>query len=297
MTIAIECPHCGAKLRLKDDSALGKKIRCRKCEKPFVAKAADEDDDLFSDAEMAPMAPPPGLAGVKRKKKKVKSADDDGGSPAKSGDTQLPKWVIPTAIGVASIVAIGVLFGAGMLIRGAMARTGGGGMEAPTEWSNYRNPAEKFSCVYPANWEMEGSTSIGGGGASWVRFTSGEAKINIRESIAGGALSDIAGVGADPNEEDESMTPVAKLHEFRKESFAEGYSDVQEHSVTTIQSGMGDARRSEFTASQGFSGKLRGYRVTYISPRAQMNAVCECPEEDWEKAKPIFEKVIASVAP
>ena len=44
MTVAIQCPHCGAKLRLKDDAALGKKIKCRKCEKPFVAKAADEEE-------------------------------------------------------------------------------------------------------------------------------------------------------------------------------------------------------------------------------------------------------------
>jgi hypothetical protein len=104
-------------------------------------------------------------------------------------------------------------------------------------------------------------------------------------------------VGSDPNEEDETQTPVAKLHEFRKESVAEEYNGYEELSVTTVQSGMGDARRSEFTASHGFRSKLRGYRVTYISPRAQMNVMCECPEEDWEKAKPIFEKVIASVAP
>ena len=29
MSVAIQCPHCGAKLRLKDDAALGKKIKCR----------------------------------------------------------------------------------------------------------------------------------------------------------------------------------------------------------------------------------------------------------------------------
>ena len=302
MSTTIACPHCGANLRLKDDSALGKKIRCRKCEKPFVASApADAEEDDFLSESAAGVALPPGLASVRRKKqqKAEKRKRRSEAAAASAGVKELPKWFLPAMIGTAVVVALGLLVGVGFLVRGALARTGGGGggIEAPTGWSSYRNPAEKFSCEYPTNWTKDGSTSIGGGGLAWARFESGDAKINLRESPAGGPLSDIAGATADPNEQDESQTPVAKLHEYHKDRIAEDYNDYQEHSVTTVKSGMGDARRSEFTATSGFRSKIRGYRATYINPRAQMNVMCECPEEDWEKCRPIFERVIASVSP
>lgn len=53
--VQVSCSHCGAKLKLKSSAALGKKIGCPKCKKPFVAKAAagDGDDvDLFGDLPM-----------------------------------------------------------------------------------------------------------------------------------------------------------------------------------------------------------------------------------------------------
>lgn len=37
----VACTHCGSKLKLKDESFAGKKIRCPKCQQPFVAAAAD----------------------------------------------------------------------------------------------------------------------------------------------------------------------------------------------------------------------------------------------------------------
>ncbi len=39
--IKISCPKCQSKLKLKDDSKLGKKLRCPKCSEPFIAKAAE----------------------------------------------------------------------------------------------------------------------------------------------------------------------------------------------------------------------------------------------------------------
>ena len=39
--IKISCPKCQSKLKLKDDSKLGKKVRCPKCTEPFIAKAVE----------------------------------------------------------------------------------------------------------------------------------------------------------------------------------------------------------------------------------------------------------------
>lgn len=39
---AVECPHCAARIRIKSESILGKKVTCPKCSEPFVAKAANQ---------------------------------------------------------------------------------------------------------------------------------------------------------------------------------------------------------------------------------------------------------------
>lgn len=51
----VACTHCSAKLKLKDRSKVGKKVRCPKCSEPFVIRApkqqkpAEEDDGGFYD--------------------------------------------------------------------------------------------------------------------------------------------------------------------------------------------------------------------------------------------------------
>lgn len=39
---SIECPHCTARIRIKSEAILGKKVSCPKCSEPFVAKAVTE---------------------------------------------------------------------------------------------------------------------------------------------------------------------------------------------------------------------------------------------------------------
>src|SRR5579872_3926246 len=45
----IECPHCETKLKIKNPSLFGKKIRCPKCSEPFVAEAPPADEDEFAE--------------------------------------------------------------------------------------------------------------------------------------------------------------------------------------------------------------------------------------------------------
>ena len=46
--ITVLCPSCKASLKLKSRSAVGKRVPCPKCKKPFVvqAPAADEVDEM-----------------------------------------------------------------------------------------------------------------------------------------------------------------------------------------------------------------------------------------------------------
>jgi predicted Zn finger-like uncharacterized protein len=46
----IECPHCSTKLNVKNPAVLGKKVRCPKCEEPFLAEAPrDEWEQDFAE--------------------------------------------------------------------------------------------------------------------------------------------------------------------------------------------------------------------------------------------------------
>jgi hypothetical protein len=50
--LSVQCPKCGAKLKLKNRSAAGKKIPCPKCSKPFVVELPPDDDE-FADLAAA----------------------------------------------------------------------------------------------------------------------------------------------------------------------------------------------------------------------------------------------------
>ncbi len=48
------CPHCDAKLKLKNPELAGKKIKCPKCAEPFVV--TPDETDINKSARRAPSA-------------------------------------------------------------------------------------------------------------------------------------------------------------------------------------------------------------------------------------------------
>jgi hypothetical protein len=64
MPVVTSCPHCGAKYKLKT-SVADRKMKCRRCEKPFKISAPADDSDGEPDGEVDL----PSLPGPKRKKK------------------------------------------------------------------------------------------------------------------------------------------------------------------------------------------------------------------------------------
>ena len=87
-SISIHCPHCDGTLKLQNRNAVGKKVRCPKCQEPFVVEIPDEPEDEFAVADEfdsysqeAPAeddeeyAPPPRQSSKKGSKKKKKSSD------------------------------------------------------------------------------------------------------------------------------------------------------------------------------------------------------------------------------
>lgn len=321
--VVTRCPHCGARFKLKDESAAGKKMKCRECETPFtikLAKAAgsgaangkaggakaqgngkakaglkardpdagsDADFDEFDDDFGGGAAPPPRLPPRRSTRKKPKrkaaavaaAAAEEASAARSKPPADVGKYV---RLGGSSVLGVGVLAAMWFVFKPAPP------IEPPASYGTFRHPKNAFSCDFPEGWEQ----SVAAGEVSSGRWTKGDAKIYIRMGRASGALADLAGIGADPNETDESMTPVARLHEdpLIKGPATEDYSDYQELSTSTVKSSAGDVRLSEFKAS-GY----HGYRATAIGSQGALRIVCHCRESDWDVCRPIFDRVIQSL--
>jgi predicted Zn finger-like uncharacterized protein len=320
--VVTRCPHCGARFKLKDESAAGKKMKCRECETPFtikLAKAAgsgsangkaagaraatngkakarpkpqdpdaetDEDFDELDDDFGGGAAPPPRLPPRRSAKKKPKRkasvavVPEDAPAARSKPPADVGRYV---RLGGGGVMGIGVLAAMWFVfLKPAPA------IEPPASYGTFQHPKNAFSCDFPEGWEQ----SVAAGEVSSGRWEKGDAKIYIRMGRASGALADLAGIGADPNETDESMTPVARLHEdpLIKGPAIEDYTEYQELSTSTVQSKAGGVRLSEFKAA-GY----HGYRATAIGSQGSLRIVCHCRESDWDVCQPIFDRVIQSL--
>lgn len=146
MAISAQCPHCFAKLKLKNPDLVGKKVRCPSCEEPFRVEApadspelvaatgkraqpketAAEDDwlgDLNSyrdvPAESSVTAPPP-IVGRKKKKvpadseakpRRRRDDEDEGLSLTAHRILMMVTGVVGGLIGVA--IWGGIIYGTG----------------------------------------------------------------------------------------------------------------------------------------------------------------------------------------
>jgi hypothetical protein len=169
----------------------------------------------------------------------------------------------------------------------------GGRAVVPASYNTFNSKDGSFQIQYPAEWTADSGDRSG---YAWAKFTSGSAEIMVDANVAGSLIGDIAKTGILPigiagNAAD--RTPVAAAHENERESFEET-ANVTEQKPTTLHTGLGDARKSEFTGKKTFGGSIHGYRVTCLSPNKRISVVCQCSESEWETLKPAFDKIIQS---
>jgi hypothetical protein len=197
--------------------------------------------------------------------------------------------VLGGALGGVALVALVVV--AVVLLR---PRFGPQKVTAPEQYDVYNSPEDVFHVSLPKGWAEE---SGGRKGHYRVSVEKGGATIEVYESLTGSLLGDIAGAGQrDPNVRDE-LLPVSRVHEVKRDTFAEEYRDYREEPAVTVDTGFGKARRSAFNARAGLGGKVRGYRVTALGAMTQITVVCTCPPGDWDTLEPAFARVIASIGP
>jgi hypothetical protein len=191
------------------------------------------------------------------------------------------------------------LFSEGIIavVAGLSILSGCGGESAavPNSYQTYNHKDGSFKLVYPAGWEIE---SGGKGPLARAKFTSGDALISVSTSVAGSLKGDIAqstGVMPGGTEGAADRQPVAQVHESEKKGFEEDES-VTEKPPEAVNTGLGDGRKSEYTGSKTFGGDIHGYRATTLSRDLEIRIICECSESQWKDLKPVFDKVIESVA-
>jgi hypothetical protein len=165
----------------------------------------------------------------------------------------------------------------------------------PSSYDGLNAKDGSFKFVYPSGWAMK---SGGGNGQAWAECTSGSATISVDSNIAGSLLGDLTQANNQAmgqQNTDPSRAPVAVVHEMEQTDF-EGGAGVKEQTPTVVKTGLGDARKSEFTGKPAFGPAIHGCRVTALSLDRRIRVVCRCSETEWAALQPVFDKVIESVA-
>lgn len=118
--LTIACPACHGKLKIPNRSVAGKRVRCPKCEHPFVVTLPDEDkpDDEFGGLdEFEDFEDTEGQDeeedDPRPQRKPARSGGRSGGSRKKPGKRKAVNWQLPATIGG---IAVGVAAFVGLIV-------------------------------------------------------------------------------------------------------------------------------------------------------------------------------------
>ncbi len=156
-----------------------------------------------------------------------------------------------------------------------------------------------LSCEVPADWKQRfrGGKNIG---PMWAGFTDGRLSVEISENLTGGAIREAVVAmrkKAAPARRD--APAVEQIHEYQREKLSESFKSYNEapRSRSIKTKGYGEAQISDFAATEGvFGTEIRGCRATALNLAHQLTVTCKCPPSLFEDAKPVFEKIVASLS-
>jgi len=168
---------------------------------------------------------------------------------------------------------------------------------APMAYKTYTAIDNTFSCDQPVGWTMH-ETGATSGALSTVTFEKAHVRVRVISDSIGSLVADTM-TSNTSTETLPGMPPppppkpaVEKLHEMDKAQLADGLPGYQEGPMQKLESRVGDARISEWTAD---GGKMHGYRVTMLGNQREMTVICISPERNWAILQPAFQRIITSV--
>jgi len=290
--VSVVCPHCNVKLKLKDSSALGTRIKCPKCQTAFIAAAAPSPAVAAAGASPASKKRPPADAPPedegddeeaeqpKKKKKKKKKKKEKSGAP------------MGLIIGISAFVFL--LVAGGVVAMVVMAKGGGGSRGAPIDAPQLAEAnAQSFTILAPKDWKSE---SGGKENSYWVEFVNGPIQIKARDDTSG--VGDImSGPNRSERHDDHTLDTVHHVHLGKGETLKDELDNYSELEPVRFDGKVGNGRWSEFSYTEGmlFSTKMKGIRATVQGATKTFVVRCTCPEKYWETFKPIFIQIATSV--
>jgi phage FluMu protein Com len=288
--IAIDCPHCGKKLKIANMATLRKPIKCPKCAESFEVELEEEGEE---ETAVAPPPPP--------KKKKAPEPEPEPAPAKSSGKKKKKKKSDPTPFIVAGVIGAVVLVGGivvGVVMMNRGSGDGGGAAAKPGEPVNvalaeFNHSSSAFRLQLPSDWKYE---EEGKSGNAWVKVTEKSNSIKVAEKVTGGLLG--AGGGGKSKDGEERYIAVNELHEIKKKFYAEEeFSSFVEETPINFSTSFGNVAMSVFTAKEGaFGTKIKGFRATCMGAIRQIDIICKGPEKEFDRYKDVYEKVVKSLA-
>ena len=170
-------------------------------------------------------------------------------------------------------------------------------------------PGKAFQYLRPQGWRGSGQVEVGGN-AGTIELTSGTALVRIGADLTGSLQGDIltasnnqmggaadalpGGLGALARAS--TKPAVEKLHDLQAVSLGKKFQDFKDGKLQLLSSKIGEGRFSEFTASDG-GVEIHGYRVTILGSDKRYTLRAQCAQSDWSTLRPVYEKIIQSIAP
>jgi predicted Zn finger-like uncharacterized protein len=189
LPISVSCPHCEARLKIKDESLLGSTVKCPKCREQFTAEEwlevvqeSDADDQVDDAGE------PPRFANSRRppKRENQKRASTSTFRPpthlGSGSGRQLKQrqWGLALAGGALAVIACAI--GAGVLLLRARSE-GPARFDPPESYRPLRACSIPLTGVIPEGWKEQ----YGGGvGAVPIRASfsdGGSISIELRQTV------------------------------------------------------------------------------------------------------------------
>jgi hypothetical protein len=143
-------------------------------------------------------------------------------------------------------------------------------------------PGKAFSYLRPSGWKGSGQVEVGGNAGS-IELTYNTATLRIGADLTGSLRA-------------ASKPAVERLHDQQAASLSKKLTEFKDGKMQPLLAKMGEGRFSEFTGKDG-SLELHGYRVTILGSDKRYTVRAQCAESDWATLKPVYEKIIGSIAP
>ncbi|QDT18126.1 hypothetical protein [Alienimonas californiensis] len=313
----VKCPACGAAVPVPaaagdgapraDDSTTrrnpAKAKRKRSAEPAAAATGSGNSGEIFAGLDLGEFGhesgsqrslAKQGLPGRVQKGPLTDETEVINNAPKKKEEPPTP---LPVVLGIVggSLAVLGIAGAAVLFLL-----LGSGPVEPPGELVRYTHPERgKFAIDVPDNWATATEGGGQGGRPAFATFEGPGGEVQIRQSLSGSAIGDIASAGDTqlaPGEElPEELTAIYGQHEAVKGQVESNFSNYSETGGKNFDSKAGEARRSTFTASGALGGAITGYRGTYRIGNDTYTVVMQSSTRDFAVMGPVYEKMLESV--